>query len=104
MIDIYAFEYDFFKLVSESFPVLKTLVIKNDQPQKEKRPSTTRIAFPHLIVLYIAHAHVDYAEQFLFDDYCHLPRLLDLSISYRSLKLWLRTTSPMMQHESLAVD
>ena len=43
--------------------------------------------FSHLIFLHIDCAPVDYAEQFLFDKYCHLPCLLNLMIDYKSLIL-----------------
>jgi hypothetical protein len=41
--------------------------------------------FPHLIQLDLYLAHVDYAEQFLIDKNCQLPRLLNLGIKYESL-------------------
>ncbi len=84
MTDLRPFEHNFFKVISQSFPLLH---IFNDKPQKEKQQSGTCIIFPHLILLQINCAHVDYAEQFLFDKYCHLPCLLNLSIGYESLIL-----------------
>ena len=85
MTDCCSFEHNFFKLISQSFPLLKQLIIRNNEPQKEKQQSMTLIKFSHLIVLNIASAHTDYAEQFLVDKYCQLPHLLNLSIGYESL-------------------
>ena len=85
MSDSCPFEHSFFKFISESFPLLEMLHICNDKPQKEKQQSRTCITFAHLIFLHIDSSHVDYAAQFLFDQYCHLPCLLDLVIDYESL-------------------
>ncbi|CAF1015413.1 unnamed protein product [Rotaria magnacalcarata] len=87
MTDFRPFERNFFKIISQSFPLLQHLYIFNDEPQKDKQQSTTFITFSHLIYLYLDCAHVDYAEQFLSDKQCHLPCLLNLSISYESLAM-----------------
>jgi hypothetical protein len=84
-IDFRPFERNFFKVISQSFPVLEKLYIHNDKPQIDKQQSTTFIMFPHLILLDLYLAHVNYAEQFLIDKNCHLPRLLNLGIKYESL-------------------
>jgi hypothetical protein len=86
MIDFRPFESNFFKVISQSFPALANLYIYNDEPQTDKQQSTTFIMFPHLILLNLYSAHVDYAEQFLIDKNCHLPRLLNLGIKYESIK------------------
>ncbi|CAF4344834.1 unnamed protein product [Rotaria socialis] len=85
MTDIRPFEHYFFKVISQSFPLLKRLYIFNNEPQKEKQQPITFIKFSHLILLYLTSAHVDYAKQFLFNKHCHLPCLLDLYIRYESL-------------------
>ncbi|CAF4073853.1 unnamed protein product [Rotaria sp. Silwood2] len=85
MNDSRPFEYDFFKRISEDFPFLKELRIWNIQPQKEKQHLTTLIVFPHLMLLNLVKAHVDYAEQLLFHKNTYLPCLLDLCINYKSL-------------------
>jgi hypothetical protein len=85
--DFCPFEHNFFKVISQSFPLLKELFIMNTQPQKEKQKSIPLITFSHLILLNLYEAHVDYAEQFLVDKHCHLPCLLNLDISYESLVL-----------------
>jgi hypothetical protein len=87
MTDCRPFEHKFFEVISQSFPLLKLLHIFNDKPQKEKQQSRTCIILPHLNFLNIDCSHVDYAEQFLFDKYCHLPCLLNLIINYESLIL-----------------
>ncbi len=45
------------------------------------------IIFRHLVILDLFDAHIDYAEQFLFDKNTHLPRLLYLRIRYESLRM-----------------
>jgi len=85
MIDSSPFEHQFFKVVSQDFPLLKELYIFNDEPQKDKQHSSTLIIFPHLVYLSLDLAHVDYAEQLLLEKNTHLPRLMDLSIKYKAL-------------------
>ena len=87
MTDCCPFEENFFNDISQSFPLLKQLIIFNDEPQKEKQRSMILIRFPHLVILDVESAHTDYAEQFLVDKYCQLPRLLNLTIGYESLAI-----------------
>jgi hypothetical protein len=88
MFDKRPFEYDLFKVISQDFPYLVQLYITNDKPQKEKQQLSTRIIFPHLIFLQICcFSHVNYAEQFLVDKKCHLPRLLSFVIRYELLTM-----------------
>jgi hypothetical protein len=78
------FPHNIFKLISESFPVLISLSIVNEIPQTQKyRP--IYIEFPYVCELFLNGTHVDYIEQFLFDIYCHFPRLTSLGIDYESL-------------------
>ncbi|CAF1049917.1 unnamed protein product [Rotaria sordida] len=85
MIDGRPFEYNLFKRISQCFPLLKELSVINYAPQKTKQHSSILIIFPHLILLNLVKAHVDYAEQFLYDKNTHLSALLDLYIEYKSL-------------------
>ncbi len=87
MTDFCPFELNFFKVISQSFPLLKQLHIINEEPQKNKQQSIPLIIFSHLIFLHLYGAHADYAEQFLVDKYCHLPCLVSLDIRYESLVL-----------------
>jgi hypothetical protein len=87
MMDFRPFECNFFEVISQNFPILEDLYIYNDEPQRDKQQSTTFIMFPHLILLDLYFAHVDYAEQFLIDKNCHLPRLLNLGIKYKPLAM-----------------
>ncbi len=83
--DIRPFEHEFFQIISQSFPFLQTLSIQNDEPQKSKKYLFTSITFPHLVVLNLELAHIDYVEQFLFERKTSLPCLLHLTIQYESL-------------------
>ncbi|CAF1040738.1 unnamed protein product [Rotaria magnacalcarata] len=87
MTDFCPFEHNFFKIISQSFPLLKKMDIMNKEPQKDKQKSLSLIKFSYLIYLDLQSAHADYAEQFLIDKYCHLPCLLNLNIHYESLVL-----------------
>ncbi|CAF4967901.1 unnamed protein product [Rotaria sp. Silwood1] len=87
MTDTSPFEHQLFKIISDDFPFLKELNISNVEPHKEKQHSSTLINFPHLNLLNLVEAHVDYAEQFLVDTNTHLPCLLDLYIEYESLAM-----------------
>ncbi|CAF2668198.1 unnamed protein product [Rotaria sp. Silwood2] len=83
--DIRPFEYEFSRIISQSFPFLQTLSIQNNEPQKYKKYLFKFITFPHLNVLNLELAHIDYIEQFLFERKTHLPCLLHLTIQYDSL-------------------
>ena len=85
--DCCPFEHKFFKVISQSFPLLKKLHIVNEEAQKDKQQSRPLAIFSHLIYLDLHGAHADYAEQFLVNKYCHLPCLLNLNIGYESLVL-----------------
>jgi hypothetical protein len=87
MEDALPFEHYFFKLISQCFPRLKELSVANYQAQKKTKDSSQLIVFPHLILLNLVNAHVDYAEQLLCDKTTHLPALLDLCIEYKSLAI-----------------
>ena len=87
MIDGCPFEHNLFKLISQCFPILKELNVVNCKRQKKKQYSSILIIFPHLILLNLVKAHVDYAEQLLCDKNTHLPALLDLCIEYKSLAM-----------------
>ncbi len=87
MIDSCPFEHKFFELVSQDFPFLKELHICNNRRQKMKQHWSTLVIFPHLNLLNLVNAHVDYAEQFLFHKNTSMPCLLDLWIRYESLAI-----------------
>jgi hypothetical protein len=87
MTDFCPFEHNFFKFISQSFPLLKEMNIMNKEPQKDKQKSSLLITFSYLINLNLQGAHADYAEQFLVDKYCHLSCLLNLNIDFESLVL-----------------
>jgi hypothetical protein len=87
MNDKHPFEHQLFKVISQDVPFLKELIIHNVVPPQNKQCSSSLITFPHLILLNLIEAHVDYAEQFLVDKNTHLPCLLDLYIKYESLAM-----------------
>ena len=87
MIDSCPFEHNFFEVVSQDFPFLNELYICNNRRQQIKQHRSTLIIFPHLIRLNLVNAHVDYAEQLLFDKNTGMPCLVDLCIKYESLAI-----------------
>ncbi|CAF3401149.1 unnamed protein product [Rotaria sp. Silwood2] len=86
MKDMIAFEHELFQLISQDFPFLEYLRIYNDYPQKDKQhSSSTLITFSYLTLLDLESAYVDYAELFLLEKNMHLPRLVTLTMQYKSL-------------------
>ncbi|CAF4861052.1 unnamed protein product [Rotaria sp. Silwood2] len=85
MSDRIPFEHKLFKLISQDFPFLEFLYVFNNNPQEDKEYSSTLITFPYLTFLDLEWTHVDYTELFLVAKNMHLPRLVNLSINYKSL-------------------
>ncbi|CAF3052962.1 unnamed protein product [Rotaria sp. Silwood2] len=85
MSDRNSFEHKLFKLISQDFPFLEFLYISNVDPQKDKQDSSTLITFPYLTFLDLQYAYIDYAELFLLEKNMHLPRLINLRTTYKSL-------------------
>ncbi len=74
LIDQRPFEKEFFLRISQSFPFLKILVLKNKQAQQHKQSQRSInennqhdsiITYPHLFKLDLYKAHDDYVELFL---------------------------------------
>lgn len=86
MSDAFPFEHTLFKIVSESFPQLKHLVVWNDHPQEKTHRSSILNVFSHLIFLDLAGAHVSYAKELLYNTNSILPGLQELHIKYESLR------------------
>lgn len=97
MTDTYHFDHHLFQIISNDFLFLQQLIIQNMESQKQKQHSSTLIHFPHLNLLNIVKAHIDYAEQFLIDTKTHLPCLLNLSIKYESFEI---VTKNFTNHET----
>jgi hypothetical protein len=85
MADLHPFEHELFQIISQSFSRLKNLHIFNKEAQIAKQQSRTLITFPRLLHLDLVFAHIDYAEQLLVEQYCHLPSLVKLQIGCASL-------------------
>ncbi|CAF1595177.1 unnamed protein product, partial [Adineta steineri] len=86
VIDIIPFEHNFFQIISHDIPFIEILRIRNDQPQKYKKYSSTElITCHHLKLLDLVLAHDDYAEQFLSKKITYLPHLFNPYIKCESL-------------------
>ena len=83
--DAQPFKSDFFRIISQSFPLLRSLHVLNNMPQESTQQAREVIAFTRLHYLDLASAHVHYATQFLIDEHCRLPCLQRLEISWVSL-------------------
>ncbi|CAF1672233.1 unnamed protein product, partial [Adineta ricciae] len=80
-----SFQLILFKRISESFACINELHIHNRGPQIVNEHDLTLIIFPHLMLLDLVYAHVDYAKQFLLHEKISVPSLTDLRITYESL-------------------
>jgi hypothetical protein len=81
-----SFEHDFFLKISQSFPLLRRLVILNRIGQKqEPKEASSIIEFSHLIELNCRCIHMSYVEQMLCDSNTCLPSLIRLFIQYEHL-------------------
>jgi len=82
MQDCHPFEYKLFQLISQDFPYLEYLYVRNDQPQQHKQDSSTLLTF-----LCLESAHVDYVEHLLLKKNAHLPRLSTLRMKSKLLAM-----------------
>ena len=81
---VHSIEYDFLLRIIKSFPLLKSLTIYADIPQKEKQTSNI-LQFRYLSKLNLQNAHISYVEQFLHHTRMSLPCLTQLQIQYDHL-------------------
>ncbi|CAM4868756.1 unnamed protein product [Rotaria socialis] len=85
MVDRIPFENKLFKIISQDFTNLKTLIIHNLESQESQECSSALITFNNLITLNIIDAHSDYAIQFLNENITYLPSLEKLITTYDTL-------------------
>jgi hypothetical protein len=94
LFDEYPFEHEFFLRISQSFPFLENINLRNYKPQNNKlykesnknNQDLSVIKYPHLTDLTLNLVHDDYVEQFLIDTITWLPNTVDLVIGYEQLK------------------
>ncbi|CAF1408516.1 unnamed protein product [Rotaria sordida] len=92
--DEHPFEHEFFLRVTQSFPLLETLTVINEQRQNNKRFRKSEnenedlliVKYLHLIQLNLREAHKDYHEQFLFDTKTCVPNDVHIRMNYRLAK------------------
>lgn len=88
------FEHEFFMKISQSFPVLEQLAVKNRRAQRHKllrkgnnsNGNLAIIEYPCLIELDLTAVHLDYVKQFMFDTKTCLPTSVCLLVNYKLLK------------------
>lgn len=86
MHDTRPFEHKLFQIISQDFPFLQQLTIRNDLPQNNgQHHSCTLITFNHLLILDIYSVYDDYVIQFLSEKITRLPCLTNLIIEYETL-------------------
>jgi hypothetical protein len=88
------FEHEFFLRITQSFPLMEDLSVRNQERQINKRfrksDSINRhlsiIKYPYLKRLDLINANIDYYEQFLFDTKTCLPFDVHVNMYYRLVK------------------
>ena len=94
LVDERPFEHTFFLRITQAFPSLEQLVVKNFEPQKCKDDQDSNnnnghlpiIECPHLILLQLLDAHDDYAEQFLLHTRTCFSNPIYLLIEYDTIQ------------------
>ena len=89
--DEYPFEHEFLLRISQSFPFVKNLNLRNSKPQNNKlciesSKDNPIIKYPHLTDLVLNLVHNDYIEQFLTDTKVCLPNTVELVVYFEKLK------------------
>lgn len=93
--DIHPFEHEFFIRISQAFPFLKVLSLRNQEPQqnKQSQKSMNETNEEHLIIRYsylteldLMDAHDDYVEQFLDGTKTYLPKNIKFRTTYDCLQ------------------
>jgi len=79
------FEREFFLKISQSFPCIEKLILKNSEPQEHKDVQCSIIEYPHLNQLVLFEADESYIEQFLNNSKTYLSNNIYLHIGYDSL-------------------
>jgi hypothetical protein len=93
--DITSMKPEFFMQISQTFPMLKYLIIENRNVQSwnrnelktDKNPLNSIIEYSHLISLDLLHANMDYVLQFLLETRRYLPHLTELKVDYGDLEV-----------------
>ncbi|CAF4649085.1 unnamed protein product, partial [Rotaria sp. Silwood2] len=88
------FEHEFFLQISQSFPFVKKINLRNFQPQNNKLRTESNkdnqnlpiIKYPNLTDLTLNLVNNDYVEQYLLDTRTYLPNTVELIIDYEQLK------------------
>jgi hypothetical protein len=63
--DVRPFEHDFFLRIVQSFPLIKKINLKNDEPQQNVNQSNSINKYTRLMELDLVEAHEHYFEEFL---------------------------------------
>ncbi|CAF3949473.1 unnamed protein product [Rotaria sordida] len=94
LFDVHPFEHEFFLRISQSFPFMQKLALRNYKPQNNKLCKESKndnqdlsiIKYPHLTNLTLSRSHDDYVEQFLLDTKTCLPNNVHLNVTYQTLE------------------
>ncbi len=92
--DAVPFEHEFFLRIAQAFPLLKILSVSDFSPlsytvkkSSDNIQSYQIVEYPHLTLLDITRAGVNYIEQFLNETKTHLPSLARLNVFYEELRI-----------------
>ncbi|CAF1211488.1 unnamed protein product [Rotaria sordida] len=94
LFDVHPFEHEFFLRISQSFPFMQKLALRNYKPQNNKLCKESKndnqdlsiIKYPHLTNLTLSRSHDDYVKQFLLDTKTCLPNNVHLNVTYQTLE------------------
>jgi hypothetical protein len=92
--DVVPFEHEFFLRIAQAFPLLKILSVSDFSPlsynvkkSSDNIQSYQIVEYPHLTLLDVTRAGVNYIEQFLNETKTHLPSLAQLNVFYEKLRI-----------------
>ena len=86
------FEHEFFRRITRSFPLLRSITVINLLKQKRSQKClddeqvSSIVEYPYLTELDLEDAHMNYVEQFLIDTRICLPRLNFLRVQFEHLR------------------
>lgn len=93
------FEHKFFLQISQSFPLVKKIIIENMKPQKkiDDNQNLPIIEYPQLTILDLTDAHLDYIELFLLHTKMSLSNNVHMIVIYQALR---RVTEKFQKHST----
>ncbi|CAF3909154.1 unnamed protein product [Rotaria sp. Silwood1] len=86
LVDEHPFEHEFFLQIAKSFPLMRTLHVHNQEPQKNNNQQWSIIEYSHLVQVDLLGSHENYLEQFLNNTKTCLLSNICLRVDYNTLQ------------------